>query len=311
MKNLFSLSLPGPVLISLAATLWALDGILRRSLFTLSPLTIVFFESLIGTIILLPFFLRQQNQAKVGEITTKTLGLAGLVALLSGLLGTLWFTTALVKVGFISFSVVFLLQKLQPLFAIASARLLLKESLPTHYLRWAGVAFVAAFFVTFPLGKVVVAEQQTTVVAALFAFGAAVAWGTSTTFSKLLLKTTTTLTATSLRFLLATVFSLVWLVVVGQTPSLESLSINQYFTLGLIALSTGMVALYVYYVGLAKTQAKIATIVELTFPMLAIFIDSALYHTTLHPSQYLAALVLLFSMWKVSSSTAPTFSQKK
>ncbi len=293
-------SLPGPLLIAIAAVLWALDGILRRSLFSLPPLTIVFFESLIGTCLLLPFFMRQTKLSGGITLSRKTLGLGAVVALLSGLLGTLWFTTALIKVGFISFSVVFLLQKLQPLFAIASARLLLKESLPVNYLRWAGLALVAAFFTTFPLGRVNGAEQSAMIIASLFAFGAAAAWGTGTTLSKLLLKTTTVLTATTLRFFLSTVFGFIGLLLISQPPSLVTLSASQYVTLGTIALSTGMVALYIYYAGLRKTQAKISTILELTFPMLAIFIDSVLYHTVLHPSQYLAAGVLLFAMWKVS-----------
>ncbi len=292
-------SLPGPLLIAIAAVLWALDGILRRSLFSLPPLTIVFFESLIGTCLLLPFFLRQIKLSET-KLSAKTLGLGAVVALLSGLLGTLWFTTALIKVGFISFSVVFLLQKLQPLFVIASAHLLLKESLPANYLRWAGLALVAAFFTTFPLGRVNGAEQSAMIIASLFAFGAAAAWGTGTTLSKMLLKTTTVLTATTLRFFFATVFGFIGLLLISQSPSLVTLSAGQYITLGTIALSTGMVALYIYYAGLYKTQAKVATILELTFPMLAIFIDSVLYHTVLHPSQYLAAGVLLFAMWKVS-----------
>jgi hypothetical protein len=79
---------------------------------------------------------------------------ASIIALLSGLLGTLWFTTALVKVNFISFSVVFLLQKLQPLFATSAGVLLLKEKINKQYLLWAALAIVAAYFVTFKNGYV-------------------------------------------------------------------------------------------------------------------------------------------------------------
>ncbi len=42
----------GPFLIVLAAVLWGLDGILRRSLFSLAPIIIVFYEHLIGAIII-------------------------------------------------------------------------------------------------------------------------------------------------------------------------------------------------------------------------------------------------------------------
>jgi drug/metabolite transporter (DMT)-like permease len=68
-----------------------------------------------------------------------------------------------------------------------------------------------------------------------------------------------------------------------------------------------MVALWIYYKGLKTTQVKVSTIIELSFPLVAIFIDIFLYQTTLAPSQYLAAMALLFCMYQV---TKPTLSKK-
>src|ERR1700745_3869595 len=101
----------GPVFILIAATLWAFDGLIRQHLYTLPPITIIFFEHLIGLIILSPFVFKYVVQSK---LNAREWWLVVLIAILSGLLGTLWFTTALGKVHFISISVVFLLQKLQP-----------------------------------------------------------------------------------------------------------------------------------------------------------------------------------------------------
>src|SRR3989344_6677472 len=103
----------GPIFIVTAALLWAVDGVIRRNLYTLPPITIIFFEHLIGLIILSPFVFRHLLTARLSR---RDWFLVILVAILSGLLGTLWFTTALLQVHFISFSVVFLLQKLQPIF---------------------------------------------------------------------------------------------------------------------------------------------------------------------------------------------------
>ena len=44
-------SIAGPVLIIIAALLWAFDGLIRQHLYTLPPITIIFFEHLIGFII--------------------------------------------------------------------------------------------------------------------------------------------------------------------------------------------------------------------------------------------------------------------
>src|SRR5688500_15594667 len=112
----------GPALVVLASILWALDGVIRRSLFSLPPITIVFFEHLIGLLILAPFFI---PRLKKEALNLKELGLMSFVALLSGVLATLWFTMALVSVNFIPFSIVYLILYLEPIFAITTAHLLL------------------------------------------------------------------------------------------------------------------------------------------------------------------------------------------
>ena len=294
MKKLFSI---GPVLIVTAAILWALDGILRRSLYSMPPVTIVFYEHLIGSLILLPVS-RSFSQIKW---TTKIISVTLIVSLMSSLLGTLWFTTALLKVNFIPFSVVFLLQKLQPIFAISSASILLKERVSLKFLGWSALAFVAAYFITFPGGYVNFATGAGTMVAALFALGAAAAWGTGTTFSKMLLAEVTNTQATALRFFTTTLFGLVAVFVLGQQESLTTLGVSELSRLLFIALSTGMVALWIYYKGLQQVKASTATILELVFPMLAVFIDAFLYGVVLDWSQYLAAGILLFSIYRLGT----------
>src|SRR3989338_6894608 len=164
----------GPIFILIAATLWAFDGLIRQHLYSLPPITIIFFEHLIGLIILSPFVFKYVFKTK---LSSREWWLVVLIAILSGLFGTLWFTTALGKVHFISISVVFLLQKLQPIFAITTARIFLKEKLDQRYIKWAVLALVAAYFVTFKNGYVNFATGEGTFIAALYALGAAFAWG--------------------------------------------------------------------------------------------------------------------------------------
>lgn len=290
-------TLMGPAFVAGAAVLWALDGILRRSLFTLAPIIIVFYEHLIGSILLLPMLWKNFGAVK---FTKRSLLIASLIALFSGLLGTLWFTTALTKVNFISFSVVFLLQKLQPIFATTAAVILLKEKVNRQYITWAALAMVAAFFVTFKNGFINLATGEGTVTAALYALGAAIAWGSSTALSKLLLKEHSSEMTTALRFFLTTIFSFVAILLFADVNALFTVTGSQLLRFGIIALSTGMVAVYIYYKGLQQTQAKVTTIVELIFPMLAVTIDALLYKSFLAPSQIAAALVLLFAIYKAS-----------
>lgn len=286
----------GPVLIVIASVLWALDGIVRRSLFSLPPITVVFYEHLIGSIILLPFIFKKLLAEKPAF---KELGLMSLVSLVSGVLGTLWFTTALINVNFISFSIVYLILYLEPLFAITSAHFLLKEKITPKFALWGGLALVAAFFATFKFGVVNLATGSGTLTAALYALAATAAWGTSTTLSKMVLNKRSDSVATGMRFLLTTVLALGGVLLMGQGASLSQPTPDQFGRFVFIALSTGMVALFLYYKGLQKTEAKVTTMLELVFPILAVMIDAVVYKTLLHPTQYLAAVVMVFAIFKV------------
>lgn len=297
LKNILKI---GPLLIITAAILWALDGIVRRSLYSLPPITIVFYEHLIGALILTPFIFKQFFSVK---ITGRLILLILFVSLFSSLLGTLWFTTALLKVNFISFSVVFLLQKLQPIFAISTAVIFLKEEVKPRYLLWAGLAFVAAYFVTFKNGYVSFATGAGTIEAALYALGAAFAWGSSTTFSRMALLKLPDTYVTGLRFIFTTVLAFFAVLLMGAGASLSQPHASQFLRFIFIALSTGMVALLIYYKGLKTTPVRVSTILELVFPVLAIAIDAFLYKTFLAPAQLIAAAVLLFSIYKISKLT--------
>lgn len=287
----------GPIFILIAATLWAFDGLIRQHLYTLPPITIIFFEHLIGLLILSPFVYKYVLQTRLQK---REWGLIVLISILSGLFGTLWFTTALGKVHFISISVVFLLQKLQPIFAIATARIFLKEKLDARYIKWAVLALVAAYFVTFKNGQVDFATGEGTMLAALYALGAAFAWGSSTTFSKMLLGKVDFRVSTFYRFLFTIIIALPILVLFGKTASLSAPTSAQFGWLALIALSTGMVALLIYYRGLAKTPVHISTILELTFPFIAIFLDMIVNGTVLSITQWIAAIVLVFSIYQIA-----------
>ena len=283
----------GPFFIFVAAILWGLDGVLRRTLYGLPPATIVFYEHLIGAIIIAPFLYRAWKHE---TLTSKEWQAIGLVSLLSGVLGTLFFTTALLKTNFISFSVVYLVQKLQPLFTITTAWLVLGEKPTKQYALWAALALAAGYFVTFPNGMINWEDGGARVMAALFAFLAAAAWGSSTAFSRYTLLNHSNTLITGLRFLITVPLAFMFVVGLGLSPSLTSPTLVQLLTLVLIALSTGMVSLWIYYRGLRTTRASISTIIELAFPITAVLVDFFLYHVTLAPSQYGAAIVLLFAM---------------
>ncbi len=297
----------GPLLIVIAASLWALDGIIRRSLFTLPSITIVLYEHLFGAVILLPYLIKTLRKE---GLTKKEFLLLLFISAFSGVLGTLWFTTALLKTNFISFSVVYLIQKLQPIFAITAAGIFLKEKITKSYIKWAVIALVAAYFVTFKDGYVNLTTGAGTVIAALYALGAAFAWGTSTAFSKLALQKRPSMYITSLRFFLTSILAFGMVFVLGQNQSLSSPTTSQFARFLLIAVSTGMVSVAIYYRGLKKVQANVSTILELVYPLLAVVIDTTVYKSFLAPTQYLAGAILLFAIYRISLIQIKELSKK-
>ena len=291
------LSINGPILILVAAALWAMDGIVRRSLYVLPPIIIVFFEHFVGAILLTPLVVKGFKKEKLSKLEW---GAVGTVALLSSLLGTLWFTTALLMTNYISFSVVFLMQKLQPLFAVVTARIVLKEKINKRYALWAAIALIAAYFITFPKGVVNFSTGDKTVLAALFALGSAIAWGSTTAFSRYTLLKHDDKFITGLRFGITTLLALVAVFILNQQSKLFTVTWSQFGQFTFIALSTGMVALLIYYKGLKTTSVRVSTILELTFPLIAVFIDVILYKTVISPIQVIAAVVLLFAMYQTT-----------
>ena len=88
-------------------------------------------------------------------------------------------------------------------------------------------------------------------------------------------------------------------IVATQSGNFVWPSMPQWLTFGFIALSTGMVALLLYYRGLKETPVGVATLLELVFPLLAVVIDAVMYKSYLVPVQYFAAGVLLFTLSRV------------
>lgn len=298
MKILKKLLSSGPLFVIIAALLWSFDGILRRNLYTLPSAIVVFYEHLLGGILLLPILFKFLKEIKL--MGKKEWLAIILVSLFSGALGTIFYTKALGMVNYIQFSVVVLLQQLQPIWAILGAAIILKEKLTKNFLQWALLGIIAAYLITFRDLRINLTSDGNQILAALLALGAGFVWAVSTSFSKIVLNKVSFWLATFLRFWLAPVFALLFVISQNQQNQLFTVTISQWQSLLLITFSTGMVALVIYYYGLRKTPARVATICELTWPTSAIFIDYFLYKQRLSSTQLLGVFLLFISIYHVS-----------
>lgn len=288
----------GPLLIAFAAFLWSLDALLRVSLYSLPPATVVFWEHVLAAFFLAPFIFKRQKE--IFELTKREWIAIILVSLFSGALGTTLYTAALGKVNYIQFSVVPLLQQLQPIWGILTAAIILKEKLNKQFAMWAGLAIIASYFVTFKNMTVNLETGSGTIIAAFFALSAGVVWAVSTSFSKIVLQKTSFWTSTFLRFALAPFFALIFIFALGQQNTIWAVTPDQWIQLLAITFSTGGVALLIYYIGLKQTPARVSAIAELTWPVSAIIIDYVHFKNGLSVTQILGAIVLIFAMSKVA-----------
>ncbi len=288
----------GPAAIVVAAFLWSLDALLRQSLFSLPSMFIVFAEHALGLMITLPWLIKFWPRIK--QLDRKTWISIFWIAFFGGLLGTLAYTRALSYINYINFSVVVLLQKLQPIFAILLARIVLKERFGGRFYLWAFMALVGSYFVAFPQILPQWQDGGKNVWAGLLAVGAAFAWGSSTVMGKYSLRELDSRIITPLRLGLTAIMSGLYLLFFVGFGSLPGLNSEQLFYLVAIVLSSGTVALSIYYYGLKQVKASQATILEMFWPISAVTIDWIFFDHALTWSQIMGAIIMLTAIYNVS-----------
>ncbi len=299
----------GSVAVIVAALLWSVDGLLRRHLYDLPPSVVVFYEHIFGFLILLPVIIVSFKAFK--KLTRKQwIAIIG-VSFLSGAVGTILYTAALGQIQYIPFSVVVLLQQLNPIFAIAASAILLKEPLTRRFFGLSAIALVAAYVVTFPDFTVNFSTGTGTLMAALFAVGAAAAWGVSTAFSKYALVGTSSVHITALRFGITPIFALMFVAFSGNTGALSDITFEQFKYIVAITFSTGLVALLVYYFGLKRVLASRAAILELAWPASAVIVGWIWLEQGLTWSQGIAALVLTGTIYLIAKESTSPIKEKK
>ncbi|HHN48615.1 MAG TPA: EamA/RhaT family transporter [Bacteroidales bacterium] len=295
MKNNRRAAVFGAVAICISASMWGLDGIvLTPNLYNLEVGYVVFMLHLIPFAIMNVFLFREYRHVKL--FTKADVGIFLLVALFGGAVGTLSIVKALFLVEFQKLSIVVLLQKTQPIFAIALAAIILKERPRKGYFLWATLAILASYFLTFGFEFPDVETNLQTIHASLFALLAAVSFGSATVFGKKILNRYSFHTATFYRYGFTTLIMFLFVLIVGRFDQLAVTTTRNWLIFFIIAFTTGSGAIYLYYYGLRKVRAMVATICELCFPLTAILLDYLINHQQLSQVQWMSAAILIFSI---------------
>lgn len=288
-----------PLFVIFAAILWGIDGIiLRPSLYTLPVTLVVFVESTIVAVLLTPFFIK--SFSKIKTLSKKDLIAFFGVALFGGAIGTMAITKALFYVNFVNLSIVILIQKLQPVFAIIFASVLLKEKLTKHFMIWASLAIIGAYILTFGIKIPILSSQDKTLYAAFFAIIASISFALSTVLSKRALKDVSFETGTYLRFLTSSIIMFFFVIANSSFSSFTEISSTQIIVFAIIAFTTGGPAIFLYYYGLKEVSASHSTIYELAFPLTAVLLEYLIHGNLLDLWQWSGVILLMFSIYKVT-----------
>ncbi|HVX57465.1 MAG TPA: DMT family transporter, partial [Candidatus Saccharimonadales bacterium] len=172
--------------------------------------------------------------------------------------------------------------------------------------RFAGlsiIALVAAYFTAFPHGSINFSTGKGTLIAALFAVGAAAGWGISTAFSKYSLEGTSSFHITAARFGITPFFALLFVGLLGTAKDIGSITWSEFGYLVAITFSTGLVALIIYYFGLKRVKASRSSILELAWPASSVAVGYLWLHQGLTWIQVIAALVLVGAVYLIARDT--------
>ncbi len=288
----------GTAAIGFSAILWGFDGVvLTPRLHGLDVGYVVFMLHAIPFLLMNIFMFSEYKQLKT--FLRQDYITFALIAVFGGAIGTMAIVKALFLVNFKDLSVVVLLQKLQPIFAITLAAILLKEKIKKQFVLWASLAVFASYFLTFGWHLPGVSTNKNTLYAALLAILAAFSFGSSTVFSKKILLHFNFLTATFFRYGFTTVIMLFYVVIFGKYTEVMHTNRLHWMFFVLIGLTTGSGAIFIYYYGLRRVRAIVATISELLFPVSAIFFDYVVNGSMLSPVQLISAAVMVFAIIKL------------
>jgi len=315
--------------IMFAAFLWAFDGVVLTPWVTNLGMkdvpTFVFMLHAVASVFLSYFLITRRRELKTLK---KVDWLAFLLTgLFGGAIGTMAIIAAIIKTytGNLNISVVLLLQKLQPIFAIALALLWLKERPKKTFYPWVLVALLGSYFLTFGFEKPSF-NASGMFIPALLSVLAAFSFGSSTAFSKKAITKISHGLGTALRFFITTGIMLVIILIIsilnhfdintGYAGYLGFKMINWKMILAfvIIALTTGGTAIFIYYWGLKRVLASRSTIYELVFPVSAIILEYLIHHKILTPGQWFGSIIMLGAIvaivnLKSSDSNIPSISK--
>ena len=266
------------MLVTVAAALWGTDAVFRRPLAgSTGVATIVFGEHVLLTVLVLPFVVAAVGG--VARLGVRAVAAAVTIGVGASALATILFTEAFVRGDAVT---PLMIQKVQPLVAVAGARLILGEHPRPRFAWYVAAALGGTWLIAFPDAFDV--SSDATVVTGVCAFAAACLWAFGTVLGRYLARSLSFVHVATLRFVFGLPASAIALLVLAE-PAVASA--HDSLWIAMLALITGAIALGLYYLGLRGAPAVAASVAELAFPVTAAVIGFTVFDARLTASQWL------------------------
>jgi len=286
-------ALVGPVLVGLGASMWGLETYWRLPLGKKFDADIlVFHEHWLGFLLTLPFLV-------VGARALRAISRKAIVSIvasgvLGSALGTVCFTEAL---SLLHPSLANLLLNVQPVVSVVVSWAWLRERPNRAFYPWAVVAIACGVALAWSSG---VEEPRKLGLGLVCISGTALCWGASTTFGRSAMMEIDYKTGAALRYAIGAVATFVLASVHGDVAARLRFSVLaepetrwQMFGLLIVAAITPT---FIYFAGLARTHASVATFAEMAQTFASLFITWGLFGDALRPHQIVAGVVLLIAV---------------
>jgi drug/metabolite transporter, DME family len=284
-------AIPGVVLVAVAAAMWGTDPIIRKPMSTTtSATTIVFGEHVVLVLLTLP--LLYPALRAVLRAGWRALLCAIVIGAGASAVATILFTEALFHGDFVTPVVI---QKVQPLVAIAGAALVLGERPRPRFAWFLLPALVGFWLVNQPHPLEPSAKGLVPIIEAT---AAAVLWALGTVLGRYLSRDLEFQHILSLRFFFGLVGSAIAVPVMGAGVWSSG---HDSLLIAYLAVVTGLLSLALYYYGLKRTPAVLSSLAELTYPAIAVIAGIYAYNSHLRWTQWIgvAAIILTVTLLPV------------
>jgi len=289
----------GIISITTAAALWGMSGVILVPRLSNLPISfVVFMQYAYPFAIMSLFFYKEMKNLR--KLTKKDLAALIMIALFTGVVGTFAIVKALFLMDFRHLSVVVLLQKVQPVFAIILARFLLKEQMSKNFIYWVIFVLIFVYFMSFGL-HIPELTNNNLLLACVFAIVAAMCFGSGTVFGRYLSTNLSFITITYFRYAFTSFIMLCYVLLFNDLIlNFSSMSDSNWLIFTLILVSSGPLSMFLFYWGLKYVKASMSAICELSLPITAIILDFLVYDNIFSPVQWIGAAGMMYGIFKIT-----------